>query len=111
MPLNVSYKNRIGYYTETQKLGDQVYKYKIWFCHANCLCAMMYFWTEDQNGEKVSLVKPVGFFSDLAHLKRCDKNIFENCSNFHFKAQELNTELWNMIKYMTTTLHIKVTIE
>ena len=45
--LNVSYKNKIGYFTLTQ--GEN--KFRINICHANCLCAMMYFYTDNEGGE------------------------------------------------------------
>ena len=48
--LNVSYKNKIGYFT----LGRGKGKIRIDICHANCLCAMMYFY-KDENGKNYTL--------------------------------------------------------
>lgn len=46
MALNVSYVNRIGYYTKTEKWKDEPErKFKNWMCHANVdLWADMYFY-------------------------------------------------------------------
>lgn len=111
MPLNVSYKNRIGYYTDTQEIDGKKYKYKMWFCHANALCAIMYFYNKEEDGKKVPMVQLHGFFADLNHAKRCIKDgYFSGCSNFHFKAKEMDKGLWAMVKYMAEQ-GIKVTIE
>lgn len=107
MSVNVSYANRIGYCTLKQ--GEN--KFKIWFCHMNGLCAMMYFYNEVEDGKKIPMVHLHAFFSDLTHAKRCINNdFFADYSNFHFYAKELNNDLWRMIRVMTEK-NIKVTIE
>ena len=70
MSVNVSYVNRIGYCTLKQ--GEN--KFKIWFCHMNGLCAMMYFYNEVEDGKKIQMVHLHAFFSDLTHAKRCINN-------------------------------------
>lgn len=107
--LNVSYKNRIGYYTLKSQDGQN--KWKIWFCHANALCAMMYFYNEKKDGKKTPMVQLHSFFVDLEHAKRCIKNdTFHDCSNFHFYAKEMDDRMWKLVKIMTKN-GIKVTIE
>lgn len=108
--LNVSYKNRIGYYTLTSQDGQT--KWKIWICHANALCAMMYFYNDiDKDGKKTPMVQLHNFFVDLEHAKRCIKNdTFHDCSNFHFYAKEMDDRMWRLVKIMTKN-GIKVTIE
>lgn len=104
--LNVSYKNRIGYYTLKSQDGQN--KWKIWFCHANCVCAMMHFY-KDEN--KVDMVQVYGFFSDDTHAKRCiEDGFFDDCSGFHFYAKEMDNRMWKLVKLMTKK-GIKVTIE
>lgn len=104
MALNVSYRNRIGYYTLTQE-GR---KFKIYFCHANCTCAMIYFYKDSEGVNRVQLQ---GWFVDLAHAKRCIKDdFFKDCSNFVFYAKELDKDLWKVIQ-MLTEKGIKVTIK
>lgn len=71
MPLNVSYKNRIGYFTQISKYGDLEQKYKIWICHANALCAFMYFY-KDEKG--VDMAQLMGFCCDIQHVKNLIKN-------------------------------------
>ncbi len=106
--LNVSYKNRMGHFTLTQ--GES--KYQIWFCHANALCAMMYFYDEtDKDGNKTPMVQVYAFFNDMAHAKRCVKDgFFEGCSDFHFVAKELDSQMWRLVKLLADN-GIKVTIE
>lgn len=104
--LNVSYVNRMGYCT--LKDENDKPKWKIWFCHANCLCAMMYFY-KDEN--KVDMVQLHMFFNDVQHAKRCiEDNIFERYCNFHFYAKEMDERMWKLVKVMTKN-GIKVTIE
>lgn len=48
MALHVNYKNRMGYcYLHSR--GDENRKWKVWFCHANALCALMYFYRDEDN--------------------------------------------------------------
>lgn len=92
--LNVSYENKIGYFTLTQ--GEN--KFRINICHANCLCAMMYFYT-DNEGEKIATL--MSFFADLQHAKNCIKNnALDRYDDFVFKAKELNNELWKFIRLL-----------
>ena len=54
MALRVSYKDRIGYYTKTEKWKDEPdRKFKNWMCHANVdLWADMYFYTVKEDYEE-----------------------------------------------------------
>ena len=110
--LNVSYKNRIGYCTLTQESIEGKHKWKIWFCHANCLCAMMYFYDKtEEDGKKTPMVQLHMFFNDVKHAENCIKdNIFRDYSNFHFYAKEMDDRMWKLVKIMTKH-GIKVTIE
>lgn len=107
MSVNVSYVNRIGYCTLKQ--GEN--KFKIWFCHMNGLCAMMYFYNEVEDGKKIPMVQLHAFFGNLTHAKRCiNDDFFEGYSNFHFYTKEMDNEMWKLVKIMTNH-GIKVTIE
>ena len=107
MSVSVSYDNRIGYCTLTQKEN----KFKIWFCHMNGLCAMMYFYNAMKDGKKVPMVQLHSFFNDVKHAERCIKNnFFADYSNFHFYAKEMDDRIWKLAKIMTKH-GIKVTIE
>lgn len=108
MPLSVSYKNRIGYYTHTDKLDDKERKSKISICHANCLCAFMYFYKETTGANMAQLM---GFCVDIQHVKNLIKDEwFTPYSNFHFFAKEMDADLWKMVKLLAEA-GIKVTIE
>lgn len=108
--LNVSYENRIGYYTLHSQDGKN--KWKIWFCHANCLCAMMYFYNEvGEDGKKTPMVNLHNFFLDNEHAKKCiEHDTFRDCSNFHFFEKEMDNRMWTLVKTMVKH-GIKVTIE
>ena len=95
MALQVNYKNRIGYFTLPQ--GDK--KFRIHICHANCLCAMMNFY-KDENGEKMAQL--YAFFADVPHVKQCFKNglFIRNWDNFVFKAKECDSEMWKFIRLL-----------
>lgn len=109
MPLNVSYKNRIGYCTLHSQ--DKQHKWKIWFCHANCMCAMIYFYNEVENGKRVPMTQLHGFFLDSDHAKGLIKrDFFTNYTNFHFYEKEMDSRMWQLVKIMTQH-GIKVTIE
>lgn len=106
--LNVSYKNKIGHYTMTQTNADGTYKYRIDICHANALCAMMYFFTNSEGEKEVRLMS---FFSGLTHAKNCIKNnVLDGCDNFVFKAKECNAEIWKLIQLLANNGK-KVTIK
>ena len=112
MPLRVNYKNRIGYYTETQQYKDMPARsFKVWFCHANALCAMIHFFKNEKNEREAQLA---GFFADIKHAKRCIEdgyfNQWSKCHNFHFFAKEMDADLWKLVKLMTKH-GIKITIE
>ena len=112
MALNVSYKNRMGYCTLTRESIEGKRTWKIWFCRANCLCAMMYFYDEKgDDGKKTPMVQLHNFVADLEHAKRCFKDgLFDDYSNFTFYAKELNDRMWKFIKLLTKYGH-KVTIK
>lgn len=96
--LNVSYINKIGYYTLTQNSVDGTRKFRIDICHANCLCALMYFYTAE-DGSKMAQVN--GFCVDIKHLKALLKNdFFAGADNFVFRAKEMNSDLWNMVRVL-----------
>lgn len=103
--LHVDYKNRIGYYT----IQRDEQKFKIWLCHANALCAEIYFY-KDENGEDTSML--YSFYADIQHLKNCAKNGhlkgYENGVTFY--AKELDNDLWKMVRIFAEN-GIKVTIK
>ena len=108
MPLNVSYKNRIGYHYQEDRLDDIVQKRKVWICHANALCAFMYFYKDEHGKDMAQLM---GFACDIQHVKNLIENgWFAPCSNFHFFAKEMNADLWKMVKLLAEA-GIKVTVE
>ena len=108
MALNVNYKNRFGYYTQTY--GDK--SYKVWFCRANCTCAMMHFYRhEDEQGKTARYCTLAGFFGDLKHAERCiADDFFARCKGFTFLAKEMDKEMWGLVKLLTKH-GIKVTIK
>lgn len=108
--LSVNYENQIGYCFLKDENGEP--SWKICFCHANCLCAMMYFYNEvSEEGEPTEMVQLHAFFSDVEHAKRCiNDDFFADYTDFHFYAKELDNDLWRMIRVMTKK-GIKVTIE
>ena len=117
--LHVSYKNRIGYYTKTEKHGDEIITYKNWLCHANCLWADMYFYKVSEDHEEYgktykkgdNMAQLVGFFANTSHLNRCLKSkIYEGCDHFHFYIEEMNKEIWTAIRLLVKAKK-KVTIE
>lgn len=109
MALHVNYKNRMGYcYCDNV---DRTRKVKIWFCHANALCAMMNFYKAEEDGKKVDMARLHSFLLDLGHAKNCIKaDLFKDYSGFTFYAKELTDEMWRLIKMMTKH-GIKVTIK
>ena len=108
--LNVSYKDRIGYYTATQKdLDGNIVKFKNWICHANCLWADMYFYKVSEDYERLGkhyhkgdkMVQLICFFSDNSHLKTCLKNgIYDDADDFHFFADQMTSEMWTSVKLL-----------
>ena len=62
--LQVDFKDKIGYYT---MVGTDRKLYKIHFCRANALCAMIYFY-KDEKGEKQADL--AGFFGDIKHAEK-----------------------------------------
>lgn len=102
--LNVTYTDPIGHYTLNER-GNQ---YKIAICHANCICAMVYFYTDESGTDMVQLQ---GWFADLVHAKNCIKTgFFNDCTDITFYAKEMGKDMWNVVKAMTKQ-GIKVTIE
>lgn len=99
MALNVSYKNKIGYFTATQTNAGGTHKYRIDICQANCLCAMVHF-HKNENGEK--MVHLVSFFADIQHAKQCFKDGFflDKWNNFVFHVKECDTEMWKFIRLL-----------
>lgn len=107
MALHVSYRNRMGYcYCDNV---DRTGKAKVWFCHANALCAMMNFYKEE-NGEEWTNLHC--FFADIEHLKRCAKDGLLD----HYKAgitlyaKAMDNNLWKMARIFAES-GIKVTIK
>lgn len=109
--LNVSYKNRIGYYTKTEKWPDEPEcKFKNWICHANCLWADMHFYKVDKDYERFGkkykkgdkMAQLIGFFADNKHLKTClDHGVYDNCDHFHFFADQMDAEIWQAVKLLS----------
>lgn len=120
MALRVSYKDRIGYYTKTEKYPDEpVQKFRNWICHANCLWADMYFYkaAEDyvrygvkvKKGQKLNQL--IAFWVDTDHLRRGLKGgAYDGCDDFHFYADQLDSTIWAGIKALVAAGK-KVTIE
>jgi len=111
MALNVSYVNRIGYYTKTEKWPDEPdRKFKNWMCHANVdLWADMYFYkvSEDHEefGKKLKKgekrVQLIGFWCDLGHLKRAMKDdCYRGSDDFHFFADQMDADIWKAVKVL-----------
>lgn len=109
--LNVSYKNRIGYYIKTERYpkDEPVRKFKNWICHANCLWADMYFYKVDEDYERFGkkykkgdkMAQLVCFFSDIKHLKTCLNNgIYDDCDNFHFYEEQMYDKIWSAVKIL-----------
>lgn len=102
--LQVDFKDKIGYYT---MVGTDRKTYKIHFCRANALCAMIYFY-KDEKGEKQADL--AGFFGDIKHAERCIKtNYFKHCGRFRFYAKSLDKDLWKLIQIMVENgIEIKI---
>ena len=109
--LRVSYKNRIGYYTKTEKWSDEPeQKYKNWMCHANVdLWADMYFYTVKEDYEEFGakhkkgdkMVQLIGFWIDTAHLKRSLKDGgYSGADDFHFYADQMDADIWKAVKIL-----------
>lgn len=107
--LNVSYKNRIGYYTKVQNSPGETRKFRNWICHANCLWADIYFYKVEEDYERFGIKHHKGekmahlgsFFGDNIHLKACVENgIYDGCDDFHFFADEMNKEIWAAVKIL-----------
>lgn len=108
MALNVSYKNRLGYFTLK---GDDGASWKIHFCRANAMCAMMYFYREVKDGKRHDMVRLWGFFCDAKHAKACiDDGFFRNCTGFTFISKNMSDRTWQLVKTMTKC-GIKVAIK
>lgn len=96
--LNVSYKNKIGHFTATEKRGEAVRTYRVDICHANALCAMVQFYT-DNNGDNMTQL--VSFFADIKHAQNCLKDdILAGWNNFVFNAKECDTRMWKLIRLL-----------
>lgn len=109
--LQVSYKNRIGYYTATEKWPDEpVKRFRNWMCPANVsLWADMHFYKVDEDYVRYgktykkgdSMAQLVGFFVDAGHLKRCLENgVYDNADHFHFYADRVDAAIWKGIRLL-----------
>ena len=111
MALNVSYRNRIGYYTKTEDWpkDEPERKFKNWICHANCLWADMYFYkvredyeqfgTKYKKGDKMAQV--IAFWCDTGHLKRALKDgAYHGADDFHFFADQMDADIWKAVKIL-----------
>lgn len=108
--LRVSYKNRIGYYTKTEKWPDEPErKYRNWICHANCLWADMSFYkvkedyerfgTKLKKGDKMAQV--IAFWTDPQHLKNALKEgAYWGADYFHFFEDQMSPQMWTAVKYL-----------
>lgn len=120
MALRVNYKNRIGYYTKTERWPDEdEKKYKNWICHANCLWADMYFYKAKEDyegfGEKVKkgdkLSQVIAFWLDTKHLKGALKDgAYRGADDFHFYVDQMDACIWKAVKLLADAGK-KVTIE
>lgn len=114
MALHVNYKNRYGFYTQTLKTAQGEKSYKVWFCRANCTCAMIHFYKrEDEQGKMATYCDLGGWFNDLKHAERCIADgFFAHCKGFTFLAKEMasDKEIWGLIKLLVKH-GIKVTIK
>ena len=114
--VNVSYKNRIGYYTKTEKWPDEPeQKFKNWICHANCLWADIYFYKlredcrDGKKGERVAQL--IAFWQNPSHLKEALKaGGYMAADDFHFFVEEMDAEIWSAVKILAKAGK-KVTIE
>lgn len=118
--LRVSYVDRIGWYTKTEKWPDEPeQKYKNWICHANCLWADMYFYKVKEDYEEFGkkrkkgdkMAQLIGFWCDIGHLKRAMKDdCYSGADNFHFYADQMDAQIWKAVKILAEAGK-KVTIE
>lgn len=116
MAVRVSYINRIGYYTKTERWpGEPEQKFKNWICHANCLWADMYFYKLDQDcregkkGQKIAQL--IAFWSNTKHLKDALKEgAYERADNFHFFVDQMDAEILEAVKILAKAGK-KITIE
>ena len=120
MAVNVSYGNRIGYYTKTEIWPDEPeQKYKNWICHANCLWADMYFYKVKEDFERFGkkykkgdkMCQLIAFWSNPKHLKDALRDgAYERADDFHFFADQMDAEIWKAVKILAEAGK-KVTIE
>ena len=121
MPLRVSYKNRIGYYTKVEKWPDEKErKYKNWMCHANVdLWADMNFYKVKEDYERFGekhkkgdkMAQLIAFWCDTKHLKNALKEgAYDKADNFHFFADQMTPEMWTAVKVLVKAGKV-VTIE
>lgn len=99
--LNVDYKKPYGYYTLTQKRGDEVKKFKITLCKANAMWAEMYFYKDEKTGEDMAQL--YSFYADAKHVsKHLSGGGNTEADDFVFKAKEIsdNSEIWKSIKVL-----------
>lgn len=86
----------------------------MWFCHANAMCAIMYFYNEKnvETGKTVGMAQLCGFFADNTHAKRVIKegDFFRNCSNFHFRVKQMDARMWRFVRDLVAS-GVKVTLE
>lgn len=109
MAINVDFKKKIGHCTLRDKNG--VPTWKITFCEANCLTAMIYFYTDVQDGVKDKRARLNMFFADLKHAKKCvDAGVLNDYCRFNFYANKMSEDMWRLVRYMTEK-GIKVTIK
>lgn len=112
MALRVSYKNRIGWYTKTERWpGEPDKKFKNWMCHANVdLWADMYFYTVREDYEEFGtkrkkgdkMAQLIGFWIDTAHLKRSLKDFgYSEADDFHFYADQMDADIWKAVKILS----------
>lgn len=120
--LNVSYRNRIGWYTKTENWPEDepVRKYKNWMCHANVqLWADMYFYKVKEDYERFGrkykkgdkMAQLIAFWCDTKHLKNALKDdAYQGADDFHFYADQMDADIWKAVKILAEAGK-KVTIE
>ncbi len=70
MAVNWSWKQKMGVmYSEQSHPANGVFKFKVNIYRANCLGALIYDFKDKET--KKDMYQFMGFWSDIAHLKRC----------------------------------------
>lgn len=108
MSVNWSWKHKMGEVVIAQMHQNEVIKFKMNIYEANCLCAVIY---EFENEEGKKQYQFYSFFSDLEHLKRCLKDgILTNGADKWLKVK-LNTFYKDSLKIAKELSKAKIKVE